>query len=537
MGEARFNIGGDRTFHLEAARRLLSIMEAEDSLYAFLKQAWPIGEGTTPFVEGWALQAICEHLEAVSNRQIRNLLINIPPRCTKSTLISIMWPAWRWIKEPAERFVFASFASNLSRTHSRKCREIIESPWYQRNWGHIYQLAKDQNAKGRFDNNKAGFRIAAGIHSQVTGDGGSVLVCDDPNNAQDGESEAKRLRAIEFWDGTWASRLNDRKKDVRVVVQQRIHEADISGHIMNNDVNGEWVKLILPMEFEEKRRSITVILPSTNGKPWSDPRKKEGELLWPERMGATEVEKLKADLRTEYRIAGQLQQRPAPAEGGIIKKSWWGWWKKEQPPTLHHIIQSWDTALEAKDENADSACTTWGIFYDDHRVANLILLSLWRGKVEYPDLRRVAKRLYEDYRDDGSVMGFKADGKHQPDMVLIEAKASGHSLIQDLHRAGIPVIRFNPGKYGDKIERVRAVTHLIEAGRVWLPASPPDYTKLRRFADLFCEKAAIFPNGDSRDLVDTMTQVLLRLNASGWLTHPDDDDIRDTNVKIKHSFY
>lgn len=521
------------------AKELLLRIEAKDSLHSFIKQAWRYLEGDKPFIDGWHIQAICEHLEAVKNRDIRNLLINIPPRSTKSSLVSVCFPAWVFIDSPQEQFMYASYSASISIRDSVKCRRLIESPWYQSRWGNCFKLVGDQNTKSKFENDKTGYRIATSSNSSVTGEGGSILVCDDPNNAQDGESEAKRESTSEWWDNVWSTRLNDPKADRRVVVQQRIHEDDISGHIMKNDSSNSWVKLILPMEYEANRKSKTIILPSTNGKVWEDPRTKEGELLWPQRIGPKELEQLKIDLGSEYSVSGQLQQRPSPAAGGILKKSWFRWWKSPRPPQIEHVIQSWDTALEANERNNFSACSTWGIFYDNNRIFNLILLSLWRGTVEYPELRKIAQHIYYDYRyDPSSSNNRKPDGNHMPDVVLVEAKVSGISLVQDLIKAGISATRFDPNRYGDKIHRVRLISHLIEAGRVWVPAKEPDYKRLRNFADLLVEQCGMFPNASSRDIVDTMTQVLLRLNASGWLSNPmDGRGDNDTSVRAPTRAY
>lgn len=342
-----------------------------------------------------------------------------------------------------------------------------------------------------------------------------------PNSAQEGSSVVKREGTNTWWDQVWSTRLNDPKKDVKIVVQQRIHEGDISGHIMNHDYTEEWVKLILPMEYEEKRRSRTIILPSTNGKVWEDPRKIEGELLCEERFSSKEIERYKKDLGS-YGYAGQYQQRPSPEEGGIIKKTWFQWWKQKTPPEIEYVVQSWDTALTAKEMSSYSACTTWGVFRDHNYIENLILLSVWRGRVEYPELREMAKRLYVDYRDTGTERNPRFSGR-TVDMCLIEAKASGDPLIQDLYRAGISAIPFVPNKYGDKIARVRLVTPLIEGGRVWMPARPPSYETLLPYADEFVEATACFPNAESRDLVDTMTQVLSKLREGRFLLNPQDD--------------
>jgi predicted phage terminase large subunit-like protein len=509
--------------------------KASKSLHEFLKQAWPQMEGNKEFSDGWHIGAICEHLEAVFSGQIKNLLVNMPPRSCKSNLISVAWPAWAWINRPHEQFLFASYALSLSIRDSVKCRRLISSPWYQDRWGDRFQLVGDQNTKIKFENDQNGYRIATSVGGSATGEGASYLVCDDPNNALEGESEAKREGANDWFAQVWSTRLNDQRSGGRVIVQQRLHERDISGYVMSLDEDRDWVRLILPMEFEKERCSKTVILPSNPKKVWTDPRKKEGELLWPERIDAAGLKALKVGLQTTYRVAGQLQQRPSPEAGGIIQKSWFKVWKEEKPPRLIQVVQSWDTALEADEENDFSACTTWGIFNDSKDISNLILLGMWRGRVEYPELRHMAQRLYKDYRDDGNI-DIKPDGHHVPDLVLVEAKASGHSLIQDLRRAGVQVFKFDPTKRGDKIQRVRLITHILECGKVWVPGRPPEYTKLRKFADTLVELCAMFPNGDSRDVVDTMTQAILRLMESNIVVNSS-DYVPTENRKEKKAFY
>jgi len=518
--------------NIDALLRIQSILTTELSLHEFIKQAWPVIEGKIPFIDSWHIQAICEHLEACFYRDIKNLLINVPPRSSKTTMISIAFPAWAWLHNSEEKFMYASYAAKLGLEHSFKCRGLIESNWYRSRWGDRYTLSKDQNAKGYFLNNKGGYRISSSVGGTSTGLGASCLICDDPNSAKEGSSEAKRLNANMWWDQVWSTRLNNPKNDVRIVVQQRIHEKDISGHLLGNDTDNEWVKLILPMEFEEKRIARTIVLPSTNGQIWEDPRTTEGELLCEERFSDKEINKYKQELGS-YGYAGQYQQRPSPEAGGIIKKAWFQWWKDTTPPQIEFVLQSYDTALTAKEMSAYSACTTWGVFYDHNHIENVILLSMWRGRVEYPELREITKRLYFDYRDTGKERNPLFKGR-PVDMCLIEAKASGDPLIQDLVAAGIMAVPFVPNKYGDKIQRVRLITPLIEGGRVWLPAKPPNYDKLLPFADEFIEAVAYFPNAESRDLVDTMTQALLKLKDGKFLLNPRDErPIQPSRKEIK----
>lgn len=502
---------------------------AENSLYEFVKQAWNEIEGGQSFEDGWHIKAMCDHAQACIERTIQFLCINVPPRSCKSTILSISLCAWAWIKRPHERFFYVSHSGDISREHSIKCRRLIESEWYQSRWGDRFILVHDQNTLTKFENDKSGYRTASSTNSRATGKGGSILVMDDPNDTN--ESDLERENTNNFVDQTWSTRINDRKTGCKIIVQQRSHEQDVTGHLVKEKEG--WIHLMLPLEFETSRKCKTVVLPCSNGKIWEDPRQIEGELMWPTRWGAQQLKEMKNELKTQYRISGQLQQRPAPEEGGLLKRSYYKIWKFHRPPHLIQVIQSWDTALNEKKSNCYSACTTWGTFQDQNGVYNLLLLSLFRGRLEYPELRAMAQRLYYDYRDDNTSINIKPDGNHVPDMVIVENKSSGGSLIQELNRAGIPAIGFNPDKHGDKIARVRKISHFIERGQVWLPADPPDYRKLRTFADIFINQAALFPAGESRDLIDTQAQVLLRLSEDGWLINPkyDGDYARDTSVR------
>jgi len=522
-------------FDLDKISELLkykeSVILAKDSLYDFLKQSWFVIEGTNNFIDCWHLKAISTHLEACYRRDIKRLLINIPPRSGKSTLISIAFPAWVWLQNPTEKFIYASYASSLSVDHSRKCKGLIESDWYQARYKHLFKLSDNQNAKSSFENNKKGCLYATSVTGVATGKGGNFLICDDPNNVVDGESKTMREKTKDWFNRGFSTRMNDPKNDVIIVVQQRLHQEDISGHILDNDENKEWVKLILPMEYEKKNHTKTIILPTTGDKVWEDPRFEEGQLLAEKRFSSKEIKGLKQRLGA-YAYAGQCQQRPSPAEGGIIKKVWFKWWKDTIPPQIDFVVQSWDTALTANEMSAYSACTTWGVFNDENNTSNLILLSVWRGRVEYPELREMAKRLYFDYRDTGKVRNPKFKGRNV-DMCLVEAKASGDPLIQDLIRGGIGAIGFNPTNYGDKIQRVHLTTPLIESGCIWLQAMPPHYNKLQSSHEEFLEEISCFPNASSRDLVDTMTQTILKLKE-GYLSNKS-DDITPTHIQHREN--
>lgn len=503
----------------------------QESLHDYMKAAWPIIEGGRRFVDGWHLDALCEHLEAVYTGEIKNLLINVPPRTSKSTVVSVGFPSWCWINDPSLQFLYISYGNKLSIKDSVKCRRIITSRWFQDRWKHKFKLSGDVNSKLRFDNDKTGYRIATSIGGFGTGEGGDIVALDDPNSAGDAESEVVRESTNDWCDHVLSTRLNDPETGRFIAVQQRLHAQDYSGHILSQQIPG-LVHLCLPMEFETSRKCITVPLPSTNGKPWEDPRKKEGDLLWPERFSAAAVERLKKKMNSEYVVSGQLQQRPSPAEGGILKKNWFQWWKQKSPPRCEFVLQSWDTAFTTGAHACYSACTNWGLFKNQQGITQIMLLSSWRGKLENPDVRRMMIRMSKNYLDTHIDNPVPEDFILRPDMILVEAGANGTPLMQDLRRAGLIINKFDPRKAGSptdnsKEARAKMIAHIIEAGLVWVPAAPDNYTSLRPFADKFVEACGMFPNDDSNDYVDTMSQALIKFRMMGMIDHPDDAYIVD----------
>lgn len=480
------------TLKLEKERRA-----AERSLHEFTRQAWKIIEPGTPFVDGWHLEAISEHLEAVVAGDIKNLLINIPPRHMKSIQAAVMLPVWVWIENPAFRWLFASYAGSLSVRDSLKCRRLIESPWFQERWGHRFQLTGDQNAKTFFENDQYGYRFATSVGASTTGHGGDAIVCDDPHNAMEAQSDVMREATLEWWDQAMSTRLNNPKTGAKIIVMQRLHENDLSGHVLKQ---GGWEHLCLPAEYE-KGRIITTSL------GFKDPRTEEGELLWPERFGRREVDQLKLQLG-EYGSSGQLQQRPSPAEGGLVKRAWFQMLKADEPlPNLQFVLQSYDTAFTEKTTGDPTAHSCWGVF-NTNEGKRVVLLDCWQEHLGYPDLR---KKMYDEYK---AVYGDKSKAV---DAVLIEEKGSGISLAQDLRRAMVPVRTYNPGR-ADKVTRVHAITPLLEAGLVYIPESKKRPGSFPTWTDQLINQLMIFPNGEHDDLVDTMTQALIYLRDSGMLT-------------------
>lgn len=266
-------------------RRVRAEMARRD-LHDFVRQAWPVLEPNTPFVDGIHMRAICTHLQALTEGRLRHLIINIPPGHAKSLLTGVFWPAWVWIDRPHIRWLFASYAANLSVRDSVKCRRLIESDWYQQHFADRYQLSSDQNQKNRFENDRTGYRIATSVGGSATGERADVVVVDDPHSVDQAESDAERRRAVEWFNGTMSTRLNDFASGHKVVIQQRLHEADLTGDLL---VRGGFELLCLPAEFEPERRCCT----STG---WTDPRVEAGELLWPGKVTAADLEALKVSL-------------------------------------------------------------------------------------------------------------------------------------------------------------------------------------------------------------------------------------------------
>lgn len=500
--------------------------DAETSLYAFAQQAWPQIESSYELILGWYMEAICEHLEALHRGDIKDLIVGVPPRTSKSTLCSVMYPAWAWLKAPQERFLCVSHLESLATEHAVRHRDIVTSEWYNLRWGSRYELRRDQNQKLKFSNTKGGYRISKAINSGATGLGSTVLIVDDANNAK--ESDAERENTNLVWSTSLSTRLNNPTKDKRLVTAQRTGPNDLIDHLLNGKGGKNWTYLMLPMEFEESRRCETIILPSTAPYKWKDPRTKEGEVICPIRFNPVALERVKEGFKSEYLVATQLQLNPTIPEGGLFKKPWFRWWKKEEPPKVLKIIASFDTAFKKDSENEQkhkrsySVCTVWGLFRDEFGISNLILLNMWRDRVEFPELRKVAQKISKNYKYNGSDTEAPS-GRYVPDVILIESKATGDPLRQELKRAGVSTVGFDPRPYGSKVRRASLITHIVEAGRIWLPARGPNYTKLISYAKEFLDACAAFPQDpDSKDIVDTFSQVLLKEIKNNEIGHPSD---------------
>lgn len=343
----------------EAQRILVDLdrVDASESLLEFIKLGWHVLEPKRDFVPGWHIEAICEHLEAVSDGEIIRLLINIPPGCMKSLTTDVFWPAWEWgpRNQPGLRYVSASYSEALTIRDNRRCRNLLRSDWYQRRWGKRFQLVGDQNAKVRYDTDHYGFKIATSVGGLGTGERGDRFIIDDPHNVVEGESDAKRRAVLLWFDESVTTRVNDPETSAIVVIMQRVHDKDVSGDIISRDLG--YTHLKLPMEFEPEERCRTYF--------FRDPRKEEGELLWPARMPAEVVERDKKTMGT-YAVAAQFQQRPTPRGGGMFKRDWFE--VVEAAPATGTVVRGWDLAASetltaAFTSGVKMRRTSEGIFY------------------------------------------------------------------------------------------------------------------------------------------------------------------------------
>lgn len=473
--------------------RLLEERERlEGSLIKFFEAAWPSVD-PAPYVGNWHLDAIAEHLQAVSEGKIQKLLINVPPRHSKTLLTSVAWPAWIWAQEydpafplmgPQVKFLCLSYGTQLAMDNATTARRLIASPWYQQRWGKRFQITDDQDAKNKFDTSKSGTRISSSIGGGLLGRGGDIKIIDDPHKVDETESDVMRQGVIREYDETLKSRMTDPKHTAEVIIMQRLHQNDLSGHVLAE--KGDFVHLMLPAEFEPARKCTTVL-------GWTDPRTKDGELLWPDRFGDKQLQPFR---KNQYTWAGQWQQRPEPRGGAIFKRDWWNNWNDETAkkfgvkpgflPSFAYVLGILDTAYTANEERDPSAMTVLGLFHDAQGNPNVLLVNAFEEWLEFPDL---APRV------------IKVAQATRIDRLLIEAKSAGLSIAQELQRQaghlGFAVETVDPGK-SDKVARAHAQTYAFEDGLMWAPGYE-DGT-YRKFATKVIDQMAMFPRAEHDDL-------------------------------------
>lgn len=502
---------------------LLSEMDkrgCERSLEQFTRSAWHIIEPGTKLQWNWHISTLCGYLEAFHKGEIhRRLIINIPPGTLKSILVSVMYPAWAWIDKPERRFLTVSNEQGLATRDALRMKHIITSDWFQSKWP--LSLQSDQNEKTLYVNDKKGFRQAVGVSASNTGKRGDDLILDDLIAAKNAFSDVIRVGVNNTFDQELSTRLNDPVESGILLIMQRLHEEDITGHLLKK-VKTKWTHLSIPMRYEEK---ATFDAGEDIGRPeLNDPRKTKGELLFPNRFTNKSVEGLEEDLG-EYGFAGQMQQRPVPSGGGIIKSFWWKIWGNDKPlPLCEHVFCSYDTAFSEKDmkNSAFSAMTRWGVFWHEQKQRYcLICLGRWYDRVGYDELRKFAK---------------ECESKFEPDAHLIEKKATGISLIQDLKRALPSKIRsYSPGKGEDKVSRANSVTPMFSSGLVYIADKAWAVGDKNKGITGLIDYVANFPNGapPSADLTDTVTQACIYLRSGNWVLHPDDDNFEEETNKEK----
>lgn len=420
------------------------------------------------------MDAMADHMQALATGGIASnrLLINVPPGASKSTVVGVMYPAWLWGPggQPGHKYIGAAHEQGLAVRDSRMTRELVRSAWYQRLWPIAFK--SDQNEKLYFENAQFGFRQACAI-AGFTGRRGHTVGIDDPLSVEKAHSETDRATALRVLSETIPTRLVDPATSAIVIVMQRLHEMDPSGYVLSQDLGYD--HLCIPMEFDASRRKTTSI-------GWTDPRKADGELMFPDRFPREVVDKYKVALG-EYGYAGQMQQRPSPAGGGIFKDEWWQYYTIA-PPLEYRAVYA-DTAQKTGQDNDYSVFQCWG----RSRAGQAYLLDQVRGKWEAPELLVQARAFWAKHKAGAAPLR----------AMKVEDKVSGTGLIQTLKREGIPVIAIQRDR--DKITRAHDAAPLVQSGNVFLPQFAPWLSEL-------LGEASGFPNAAHDDQLDPLMDAL-----------------------------
>ena len=459
---------------------------SHDDFLGFVKHVWPA------FIEGDHHRVMADAFNKIAKGELKRLIINMPPRHTKSEFASHLFPAWYLGKFPDRKVIQTAHTAELAVGFGRKVRNLVGSDDYQGVFQDV-SLASDSKAAGRWSTNKNGEYFAIGVGGAVTGKGADILIIDDPHSEQEAA-----LNDPSIYDKTYEWYTSGPRQRLQpggsiCVVMTRWSKKDLTGQILKSSIqrggSDEWEVIELP-----------AILPS--GKP-----------LWPGFWPIDQLEALKSELPVP-KWSAQYQQDPTSEEGALIKREWWKEWDQKSPPRCEFVIQSWDTAFLAKETADYSACTTWGVFYDEDGNSNIILLDALQERLEFPDLKARAFDMYKEF---------------EPDAFIVEAKASGSPLIFELRRMGIPVNEYTPSRGRDKVARVNAVSDLFSSGLVWAPKT--------RWADEVIEQFAAFPAGDHDDLVDSGTQALLRFRQGGFISIESDEKEEEFYRQRRAAYY
>jgi predicted phage terminase large subunit-like protein len=457
--------------------------DARSTFLGFVKYVWPEA------LLGAHHERMANAFDRVVKGTLKRLIINMPPRHTKSEFASYLLPAFVMGHKPATKIIEATHTGELAVRFGRKVRNLMDMERYKELFPDV-TLQADSKAAGRWDTNKGGEYFAVGVGGAMTGRGANLLIIDDPHSEQDALSELALDNAWEWYTSGPRSRLQP--AGAVVIVMTRWGTKDLTARLLKQQGSpkaDQWEVIEFP-----------AILPS--GKP-----------LWPGYWAIEELLAVKASLSLQKWNA-MYQQQPTNDEGAIIKREWWRIWPHEDPPPCDYLIQSYDTAYSKKETADYSVITTWGVFYPDMDSGpNIILLGMRRGRWDFPELKRIAKDEYRHWN---------------PDNVLIEAKATGTVLQQELRRMGIPVTMYTPGgrRAGtDKISRAHSVAPMFESGMVWAPDL--------EWSQELIEECASFPNGDNDDMVDSMTQALMRFRQGNFVRLNTDDEDDDEPLALE----
>ena len=475
-------------------------LRAKDDFLTFVKVFAPTL--VSDFKMGRHIKLLCSKLQGVVDGDIKRLMVFLPPRSSKSLICSKLFPAWYIGNFANHEIMSVSHSDQLASDFGRTVRDIVNTEKFQRIFKGV-ALRSDVKAAGKWKTNKNGSYYAAGVRSQVAGRGANIALLDDVMSEEDSFSQTGRKYIKEWYPAGLRTRLMPNGSII--IINTRYHYDDLCGWLLKQEKTAEqstypWEVISIPAWLNEEAAELLDLPVGSSYFPeW-----KSDEIL------RIDEQEIRASNGARYWNSLYMQD-PSPDDGGIIKKKYINWWEYEDPPECQFIIQTYDTAFSTSKQADYSVIQTWGIFHDydeDYgHSSHLILLGNTRGRYEYPELRRIAQELYRDFR---------------PDVCIIEKKASGQSLIQDMRRAGLPVLDYLPDK--DKVARVYASTPMMEAGRVWLP-------KNKIWADDLFSECMSFPNGSHDDQVDCLTMAIHYMKDSWNLTHPEDPSWEDDGSK------
>jgi len=477
---------------MEMAQEYMSSLKREAAQEDFMKF---VGEMWPGFINGAHHKVMAQKFQDIAEGKTRRLIINMPPRHTKSEFASYLLPAWFLGKFPNKKIIQCSNTAELAVGFGRKVRNLVGSEQYARIFPNV-SLRSDSKAAGRWSTNSNGEYFAIGVGGTVTGKGADLLIIDDPHSEQEAaiaNTNPEVYDKVYEWYGS-GPRQRLQPGGSIIVVMTRWSKRDLTGKILKSSIerDGDTWEII----------DFPAILPS-------------GKALWPQFWKLEELQALKEELPVSKWNA-QYQQQPTSEEGALVKREWWQEWTLEKPPICEYIIQSWDTAYTKNERSDYSACTTWGVFYlnEDEMQPNIILLDAVKERLEFPELKERALQYYKEW---------------EPDVFIVEAKAAGSPLIFELRRMGIPVSEFTPTRGNDKIARMNSVTDLFASGKVWAPR--------KRWAEEVIEEMAAFPNSEHDDLVDSSTQALIRYRKGGFVRLPSDEAEEPINFRRKAAYY